>query len=270
MPQKQFKEDNLRSGSGVESSPETIIAPAISDVSIPLVERAKLALEVEKIALERDKLLVLALSEDFKARWQELLNFENENSRWQTLYVTALLLVISWVLTNTGPEGRYRNIADIFTAENWFFLLSLALINAVYTLAMAYKGFQIQEIAQYLFAHIGRAMSAKIRFEFDGWERWRRDEKGQPTIIRNVYYLIVGILPTSVSATILALFCNYQYQSAPSGLVIYFYICSGFVLTTLLLALWTTRMNGRWRPILGSVRKRGKHPHQQHVPTEEA
>lgn len=35
---------------------------------------------------EGDKLAVSVLLEDFKARWQELLNFENENNRWSTLF----------------------------------------------------------------------------------------------------------------------------------------------------------------------------------------
>lgn len=59
------------------------------------LEHDKLAVERDKIALEESKLAVSLYVEDFKARWQELLNFENENNRWITLYVTALLLVIS-------------------------------------------------------------------------------------------------------------------------------------------------------------------------------
>jgi hypothetical protein len=66
------------------------------------LEREKFSLEREKLDLERKKLAVSLYVEDFKARWQELLNFENENSRWITLYVTALLLVISWILSNSG------------------------------------------------------------------------------------------------------------------------------------------------------------------------
>ena len=44
---------------------------------------------------DKDKLAVTVQLEDFKARWQELLNFENEVSRWSTLYVTAVIAVIS-------------------------------------------------------------------------------------------------------------------------------------------------------------------------------
>jgi hypothetical protein len=98
------------------------------------LERDKIVLERNKIALERDKLAVSVLIEDFKARWQELLNFENENNRWSTLYVTALMLVISWKINNSS----YKSLEELFSqGENSYFIVSLALINAIYTLSMA-------------------------------------------------------------------------------------------------------------------------------------
>lgn len=216
------------------------------------IELRKIELEQDKIALERDKLFVSSLIEDFKARWQELLNFENENSRWQTLYVTALILVVSWILSNSGETGRYKKISDIFSGDNSYLLLSLALINAVYTLAMAYKGYQIQEIAQYLYAKIGDNIFDRTSIEFNSWERWRRDEKGSPKFIRNIYYFIIGILPTAVSATILGLFYNYRYpvNDPNEWLNAFFYFVSLFVLLSLITALSTTRMNNKWNDIL--------------------
>lgn len=215
-------------------------------------ELIKLELEKEKIALERDKLFVSSLIEDFKARWQELLNFENENSRWQTLYVTALILVISWVLSNSGEGEKYRNISDIFIGDNSYLLLALALINAVYTLAMAYKGYQIQEIAQYLYTNIGEKISEKTLIEFNSWERWRRDETGSPVYIRTIFYIIIGILPTAVSTTILGLYFYHRYNSeqALHPINIFFYFVSLFVFMSLITALSTTRMNSKWEEIL--------------------
>lgn len=216
------------------------------------IEYEKIDLELKKITLERDKLLVSTLIEDFKARWQELLNFENENSRWQTLYVSALILVVSWVLSNSGETGKYKSIREIFTGDNSYLLLSLALINAIYTLAMAYKGYQIQEIAQYLFKNTGNNISGKIPIEFNSWERWRRDEKGSPRFIRTFFYFTISILPTAVSSTILGLFYCYRYSTSNSEkeLNIFFYFVITFVFTSLLAAVSTISMNNKWNDIL--------------------
>lgn len=222
------------------------------------IEKEKIQIEKEKVLLERDKLVVTALLEDFKARWQELLNFENENSRWQTLYVTALILVVAWILSNSGESSKYKNIADIFKGDNSFLLLSLALINAIYTLAMAYKGYQIQEIAQYLYKDIGNIVSNKTLVKFNSWERWRRDETGKPVFIRSFYYSVIGILPTAVSVTILILYFYYAYfeyeyfkepNQARNKLNLFAYFVSIFVAISLLAALWTTKMNGVWTRI---------------------
>lgn len=216
------------------------------------VEIQKLELEKSKLAFEKDKLLVSSLIEDFKARWQELLNFENENSRWQTIYVTALILVISWVLSNSGETGRYKSIRGIFEGDNSYLLISLALINAIYTLAMAYKGYQIQEIAQYLYVNIGSKISDRIPAEFNSWERWRRNETGTPKLIRTFFYIIIGVLPTAVSTTILSLFYFYRYPVNDSNewLNAFFYLASVFVLISLLIAFYTTTMNNKWESIL--------------------
>jgi hypothetical protein len=116
---------------------------------------------------EREKVAVSALLEDFKARWQELLNFENENSRWSTLYVTALMIVISWILNN----DHYQSLADLFhKGENSYFIISLALINALYTLTMAIKGYQIQQIALYLYVEIGQRVNSITRQPFNSWK----------------------------------------------------------------------------------------------------
>ncbi len=36
------------------------------------------------------------LLEDFKARWQELLNIESEINTWTITYLTALFLTVAW------------------------------------------------------------------------------------------------------------------------------------------------------------------------------
>ncbi len=217
------------------------------------LERAKLLIEEQKLLLEQNKLMVSTLLEDFKARWQELLNFENENGRWQTLYVTALILVISWVLSNSGESGKYKNIADIFSGDNSFLLLGLALVNAIYTLAMAYKGYQIQEIAQYLYANVGNMIADKTSNTFNSWEEWRRNKQGKPVLIRTVFYSIIGILPTAVSGTILSLYYYHRFFAENnffSALNLFSYFVTLFVALSLITALLTTRMNKTWEKIL--------------------
>lgn len=248
-PVKSVSNKSLKKTPQNEVSTMQPISPLSESEKIDI---EKINLEKEKITLERDKLFVTSLIEDFKARWQELLNFENENSRWQTLYVTALILVISWVLSNSGETGRYKKISEIFKEDNSYLLLTLALINAVYTLAMAYKGYQIQEIAQYLYTNIGNKINDKTSIEFNSWERWRRDKTGNPKFIRNVYYFIISILPTAVSGTILGLFYNYRYPvtEPEEWLNAFFIFVSVFVIFTLVTALSTTLMNNQWNKIL--------------------
>lgn len=224
-------------------------------------EIEKLMVEKEKLALERDKLAVTSLIEDFKARWQELLNFENENSRWQTLYVTALILVVGWVLSNSGESvgAKYRSITDIFNGENSYLLLCLAFINAIYTLAMAYKGYQIQEIAQYLYSILGSVVSEKTASPFNSWEKWRRDKEGKPIFVRTIFYFIIGVLPTAVSGTILALFYYNEFKYPISSAInLFSYFVTIFVILSLVTALLTTRMNKRWEIILKDDEKGNK------------
>src|SRR3989442_557222 len=75
---------------------------------------------------------------EFKARWQELLNFEGEISAWSTVYYTGLFLTIAWVL------GKKRqNANDLIKNHDGlhpFLVLSIPLLNAVYILAIAVKG----------------------------------------------------------------------------------------------------------------------------------
>lgn len=200
---------------------------------------------------EREKVAASALLEDFKARWQELLNFENENSRWSTLYVTALILVISWILNNE----HYQGLEHLFRkGENSYFILSLALINAIYTLAMAVKGYQIQQIALYLYGEVGQQLSAITRQPFNSWEKWRRvtfqskRRKGKPEGIRLIYYPIISALPAAVSMTILALYLVHEWgrHRVFGGHNIYFYVVFILVVGSGFVAYSTTKINKRW------------------------
>jgi ABC-type glycerol-3-phosphate transport system permease component len=211
--------------------------------------------KLETARRESDKLAVSVLLEDFKARWQELLNFENENNRWSTLYVTALILVISWVINNT----TYQNIEDIFhRGENSYFIISLALINALYTFSMVLKGYQVQQIALYLYEEVGSRVSFITGQPFNSWEKWRRERfqsrerKGKPEFIRMIYYSTISLLPLAVSITILVLYGVYELRRHRwyGGHNLYFYIVSTLVLSSLYAAYSTTKINYLWEQTL--------------------
>jgi hypothetical protein len=70
-------------------------------------------------AVEGDtRTAVDALLHDFDGRWDELLKFEEEVSRWFTLYVTGVIVVVGWLMSDNGcrhshaassaPHGKGR------------------------------------------------------------------------------------------------------------------------------------------------------------------
>lgn len=228
------------------------------------LERKKLALETEKLAFEQKKLAVTLYVEDFKARWQELLNFESENNRWITLYVTALLLVISWILSN---GEKYHGLGGLYgEGDNAYFIMSIAVINALYTFAMAFKGYQIQQISQYQYDYLGRRIWETMRVPFNEWERYRREcfaGKWGPEPIRMTYYALIGSLPTIVSYAILFLYGFYEWRTQASrhgwlSLRNWFCIVAVVLVT---LSLWfsylTSSLNRKWETILEEAKERG-------------
>jgi hypothetical protein len=227
------------------------------------LEREKIALEYKKLAKEDSKLAVTLYVEDFKARWQELLNFENENNRWVTLYVTALLLVISWMLSN---GRKYNGLAGLYGEnDNAYFIMSIAIINALYTFSMAIKGYQIQQIALYQFDFIAGGLWEEVKVRFNDWERYRRDEfaeKRGPEPIRRTYYILISLLPTLVSYAILFLYLYYEWsvQASRNGLRSFrnwFCIAAfGLVTLSLVFAGRTTKLNKKWDKILERAEKR--------------
>ena len=174
------------------------------------LERDKLAFEREKFDLEKKKVEIGLYVEDFKARWQELMNFENENNRWTTLYVTALLLVIGWILNNSTKYGSLKNLYA--ESDNAYFIMAIAIVNALYTLAMAFKGYQIQQIAQYQYEFLGDRIWKLSDTPFNEWERYRREvfsTRRGPEPLRAAYFLLISSLPTIVSYTIIILYLGF-------------------------------------------------------------
>lgn len=227
------------------------------------LEVRKLALEDRKLELEHGKIAVNLYVEDFKARWQELLNFENENNRWITLYVTALLLVISWVLNNSA---RYAGLDGLYSyGDNAYFIMSIAIVNAIYTFAMAFKGYQIQQIALYQYQFLGGRLFELTGVPFNEWERFRREEFGKkrgPEWIRKFYFALISSLPTIVSYTILALYVFYQWKYQ-AGLNHWrswrnwFAVgATGLVTLSLVFSWMSAQLNGKWNVLLANTEHR--------------
>lgn len=227
------------------------------------LEDRKLELENRKLELEDRKIAISLYLEDFKARWQELLNFENENNRWITLYVTALLLVISWVLNNSS---KYTGLEALYSyGDNAYFIMSIAIVNAVYTFAMAFKGYQIQQIALYQYKRLAGGLFGLTGVPFNEWERFRREEFANtrgPEPIRKFYFGVISLLPTIVSYTILGLYLFYQwtYQAElnhwRSGRN--WFAVGAFLLVTLSLVFsWmTAQLNSKWDALLEKTKHR--------------
>jgi hypothetical protein len=154
---------------------------------------------------------ITVLLEDFKARWQELLNTGAEISNWSTAYYSALILTIGWILGRKSKEG----LRELFTTERpveTFLVLTLALINAAYVLGIAVRSYHIQQIALYLYEVVDTRIAAITGQPFNSWEDWRRtafqssSRIGKPETVRTIYYTLLLILPVGVSATILAMY----------------------------------------------------------------
>lgn len=230
-----------------------------------ILEHQKMALEYEKLRLENRKLAVGLYVEDFKARWQELLNFENENNRWITLYVTALLLVISWILNNSD---KYHSLYALYNnGDNAYFILAISVVNAIYTFAMAFKGYQIQQIALYQYELLAGGIWENAGIAFNEWERYRREmragKKG-PEPIRRIYYTLIGSLPTLVSYTIIVLYLRFGWmtQHRIHGFWSFRnWFCYGaiaLVTLSLIFAFKTSGLNKKWDKALSENEKRAK------------
>jgi|GEM_PF-3709404 len=192
---------------------------------------------------EREKLAMSVLLEDFKACWQELLNHETDNSRASTLYVTAVVAVIAWML----KEEHFSGFENIFKQrEKAVAFISLALVNTLFTLSMAFKGYRIQQIGLYIYAEIRPRINDLVGQQSLWWDHWRRTEfsksKGSPELITSLYYMTVGALPATVTVLILGLYGHYYWKAAAwcSGENMYFYAVVLVVLVSLTLAIAST------------------------------
>jgi hypothetical protein len=158
---------------------------------------------------------ITVLLEDFKARWQELLNTGAEVSTWSTVYYTGLVLTIGWVLGRKSREG----VTELFSNDKpieTFLVLSLVLVNAIYILGISVKSYHIQQIALYLYEVVDKRISLLSGVPFNSWEEWRRvafqssGSLGRPEDVRTIYYFLMLLLPVGVSASILGMYLKHR------------------------------------------------------------
>ena len=209
---------------------------------------------------DREKLFGQALLDDFRARWQELLNFEAENNRWSTIYVTAIISVTGWFVA--GPKSGDIS-ALMKTGVNGYLLLLLAFVNNLYTLSMAMKGYQIQQLGLYLYSEVRPQLNALTHADSGTWERWRREQfqeavgRGRPERLRSVYYVALSALPLLVSSLILAVYFKYCLASPFWDLSnVWFYLSCGAVCVIAWAAISTTSINKRWDAFLAQEEDR--------------
>jgi hypothetical protein len=222
---------------------------------------------------DRDKLLATALIEEFKARWQELLNFEGENNRWSTIYVTAIIAVVGWFVNSDRGEDLG---ALVRRGSNGYLLLFLAFVNNLYTLSMAMKGYQIQQLGLYLYTEVRPKLNKLTGGDTGTWERWRREQfprhsqRGEPERLRAVYFVLVGALPLFVSGIVLSLYAIHCLRApwlTPANWP--FYSSCAVIVVATAAALSTARINSRWKDVLSGETSakedhRGKRRGHQH------
>ena len=203
---------------------------------------------------DREKTAVTSLLEEYKARWQHLLNLDNEVNKWSASYVIALVLGISWILNSDKIKG----LDDLFSTRNYdnsYFVLSLAVVNAAYMLSLAFKGYQIQQICYYLHTVVGEDVIRITGVSFNTWEVWRRSAVfcsprriGKSEWRRSVYYPIVTLMPFAVSFSILYMYVRFagKYLTWLDFHNLYFYVVVAINLLAGFIALSTSKFNKTW------------------------
>jgi hypothetical protein len=127
------------------------------------------------------------LLEDFKARWQELLNIQSEINTWAITYLTAMFLSIAWIL---GQKNQ-QIVTNLFKNQR-ILILSIAVVNAGYMVMLSAKDYRLQQDALYIYQEIAPRVSDISGERFNTWEEWRR--QNTLTWGRFIYNLLI-ILP---------------------------------------------------------------------------
>lgn len=213
------------------------------------VEREKISVEKEKLKLEERKLALTALLEDFKFGWQRLLNFENENSRWISVYASALIIGLFWLLSSKD----FLNIQDMIQhGQNKYILLGLACVNSIYILSLAWRGYQFHLLAIFLYEKISPQISILSEVRFNTWWESRRPNKvSYPSIdhIVVIYYVLISVLPFTITGLILFHYYSFSWKCDPTlnWPNFFFYISVVLYLICTVFSALTSVMEIRWK-----------------------
>lgn len=197
----------------------------------------------------RDETAIAVLLEEFKARWQQLLYLESVVNRSISLYASALIVTIAWILGNT----RYTSLGEMVReSSNSYLVLALAALNSVFIQGIAFKGYQIQLVALYLYEHPGERLRKLSGESFNEWEEWRRRDSRARDHLRVFYYLSLTLMPFATSASLLVMHWYFLWSgtlwSSASNLL--FVAVTGFVLCSLVASVSTTGMVRRWNAVI--------------------
>lgn len=215
-------------------------------------------IEIVKEAFgEREKSAVSALVEEYKVKWQLILLLEGEIKRWTASYIVALVIGIYWILSSERIKGIY-NVFWERSYDNSYLILTLAVINASYSLAIAFKAYQIQQVYYYLHTVTGKDITKLIRLQFNSFEVWRRSglfcsprRIGKSEWRRAIYYPIITILPFGLSISILWMYIQYVLLELKFWDIhnIYFYLVVIYHGLVVIVAISTSSFNSKWEKL---------------------
>jgi len=172
---------------------------------------------------EREKSAVAALVEEYKARLSQIIAFDNEINRWSASYIIALVVGIGWTLSSQNIKtlsGLFLEDSRAPNFNNCYFMLSLAVINALYILWLTIKGYQAQQLHFYLHTVTGKQIRNLIDEPYNSFEIWRRStlfcskrREGKLDWRRTFFYLAFTLLPFGVSFSVLWMYGQFVWNN---------------------------------------------------------
>lgn len=205
---------------------------------------------------------VTVLLEDFRVHHQALLQLESEVGRWTTVYAGALTIGAAASFTEAAnAAGKPEVLGDPIRAAA---LLMLATVNAVYILAVAFKGYQCQLLRLYLHDVVGRRLRQIGDQSFYGWEIWQRtvmcskdEREGKLEAVRFAFYAFQTLVPLAASGLVLGLFFVYSWPKAVVMARAVFVLVAILSVGAAAAAFSTTKTNAAWRTMVGNDRSLG-------------
>jgi hypothetical protein len=204
----------------------------------------------------KQTLQITVLNEELKIRWQQLLLWDEAVDKWMASYAIALVVSVSWILS-TERIGKLNQLFSERDNNNSYFILGLAIVNAVYLLFITFKGYQINQLRMYIFKNIAVPLNEIAGLDANQWEVFvRRD--GKPEWRRYLYYPIMTVAPFGVSVIILGMY--WHYLGCELGWLDrhnkVFYFVALLQVVALVLSLSTTTINTGFRKLIDDVKQK--------------